>query len=460
MLDDGTTQISTISYDTTGYFKVTQISDPVGRTTSFAYSNHIDLAAISQTTAYGVQQTIAQFIYNTQHRPVFSTDAAGQTTAYAYNAAGQPTSITNPLDQKTSYQYNTTGDLMTVANANNATAASFTYDGYDRIRTYTDSEGWTATYDYDAADRTTRITYPDGTARLYTYDKLDLASFEDRQLRRWSYTHDSNRRLTSITDPLGKQTFFGYRPSNELTSLTHPKGNITAWAYDVEGRLTQKTYPDTSTVAYIYESTTSRLKSVLDALGQTKQYGYAQDNLLTSITYLNAVNATPNVAFTYDPYFTRWASMTDGTGTTTYAYVPVGSPGALQLQQANGALSDSAIAYSYDALARLASRNVAGAGAETFGYDPIGRLTNRTSDLGAFTLSYLGQTNQITQRQLANSTLSTAWTYLPNSGDRRLAGISNVGLSSIRPMAIRRHPRTLSARLARPATAQPSTRAP
>ena len=60
-----------------------------GGTQSFAYANHIDLSAISQTTAYGVQTTIAQFIYNTQHRPILYTDAAGQTTSYDYNAAGQ-----------------------------------------------------------------------------------------------------------------------------------------------------------------------------------------------------------------------------------------------------------------------------------------------------------------------------------------------------------------------------------
>ncbi|MET4391013.1 RHS repeat-associated protein [Bradyrhizobium sp. F1.4.3] len=64
-----------------------------------------------------------------------------------------------------------------------------------------------------------------------------------------------------------------------------------------------------------------------------------------------------------------------------------------------------------------------------FGYDAIDRLTSHASDLGAFTLSYLGQTGQMAQRQRASSTLSTAWTYLPNSGDRRLAGISNTGLS-------------------------------
>jgi RHS repeat-associated protein len=236
--------------------------------------------------------------------------------------------------------------------------------------------------------------------------------------------------LTSIIDPLGKQTLFAYRPSNELTGLTDPNGNLTNWSYDVQGRLTQKTYPDTSNLTYTYESTTSRLKSVLDALGQIKQYSYAQDNRLAGITYLNAVNATPNIGFSDDPYFPRRVAMTDGNGTTSYSYVPVGSLGALKLLQESGPLSNDTIGYVYDELGRLASRTVAGAGSESFGFDSIGRLTSHASDLGSFTLSYLGQTNQVTQRQLTGSTLSTAWSYLPNSGDRRLAGISNVGLSS------------------------------
>lgn len=36
----------------------------------------------------------------------------------------------------------------------------------------------------------------------------------------------------------------------------------------------------------------------------------------------------------------------------------------------------------------------------------------------------------MTQRQLSGSTLATTWSYLANSGDRRLAGISHVGLSA------------------------------
>lgn len=430
VLDDGTTQLRQYSYDTAGYFKLTQAIDPAGRTTSYAYANHIDLAAIAQTTAYGVQTMIAQFVYDTRHRPVSSTDAAGQTTSYAYNAAGQLTSVTNPLDQTTSYQYDGLGRLTAIVNANNVTAASFTYDGDDRVRTYTDSEGWTVTYDYDAADRVTALTYPDGTADRYAYDRLDLASYTDRLGRTWTYAHDADRRLTAITDPLGQPTLFGYNPSGELTSLTDPDNHTTRWSYDVEGRLTQKTYPDASTLTYAYESTTSRLHAVLDALNQTRQYSYTQDNRLAGITYLNAVNPTPNVGFTYDPYFPRLTSMTDGTGTTSHAYVPVGWLGALRLQQEQSPLPNGTIAYAYDALGRVISRSMAGAGAESFGYDALGRLVSHASDLGAFTLAYLGQTGQITGRQLAGSTLSTTWGYLPNSGDRRLASIANTGLAS------------------------------
>jgi len=438
VLDDGTTQLSQRSYDTANYFNLTQAIDPIGRTTNFAYaSNAIDLTTITQTIAGGSQATIAQFAYNTgpnctaPHRVCTYTDAAGQVTTYTYNAAGQLASVTNPLSQKTTYNYDSANNLSSITNANNLTTASFTYDSYDRIRTYTDSEGWAVTYDYDAADRITKITYPDGTTDLYTYNKLDLASYEDRLSRLWVYTHDANRRLSAITDPLGQQTQFGYNNNNELTSLTDPKSNTTQWAYDVEGRLTSKQYVDTSTLAYTYENTTSRLHSVLDALNQTKQYGYAEDNRLSGIAYLNPVNPTPNVAFAYDPYFPRRISMTDGTGTTQYSYVPIGTLGALKLQQEESPLASSAIAYAYDALGRLASRTVAGAGAESFGYDAIGRLTSHTSDLGAFALAYLGQTGQITGRSLPNpSTLATNWGYLPNSGDRRLASISNTGLDA------------------------------
>jgi RHS repeat-associated protein len=436
VLDDGTTQLYRYAYDTTGLFKRTQIIDPLGRVTTFNYANGVDLVSITRATspeqnpAGNTSTTIAQYVYDYRHRPIIYYDAAGQKTTYDYNAAGQLTSVTNPLNQTTQYQYDASYNLLTIINANSVTAATYTYDSFARVRTYTDSEGWTVTYDYDAADRTTKVTYPDGTFETYTYDRLDIVAYTDRQFRTWTYVYDANRRQTSATDPSGLQTQYAYNRNGQVTSLTDPRSNVTTWTYDVQGRLTGKQYPNTTTVTYTYENTTSRLKSITDALSQVKTYSYARDNRLAAITYTNAVNATPNVSFTWDVFFPRLVSRTDGIGTTQFAYVPVGSLGALRVQQESGPFADSAITSAYDELGRVASRTVQGAGAETFQYDAIGRLTGHTSDLGTFTLGYLGQTGQITSRQLASSTLATTWSYLTNTNDRRLAGINNVGLVS------------------------------
>jgi YD repeat-containing protein len=247
VLDDGSTQLSLTSYDTAGFFKPTQVTDPLGRVTSLSYSGHIDLASVSQTGPFGVQQTVAQFIYNTRHRPVYYTNAAGETSVYAYNAAGQLLSETNALGQVTTYNYNGTGDLLTVTNADHAVQATYTYDAFDRIESYTDSEGWTVRVAYDAADRVTSLTYPDGTADLFTYDKLDPASYKDRDGRLWTYTFDAERRLTAITDPSEHQVLLGYDEAGNVTSLTDANSNVTQWAYDLESRPTVKTYADTST---------------------------------------------------------------------------------------------------------------------------------------------------------------------------------------------------------------------
>ncbi|MBB3459336.1 YD repeat-containing protein [Rhizobium sp. BK313] len=97
------------------------------------------------------------------------------------------TSFTDALGERTTYQYDANANLASVTNANNATAASYIYDAFARVRTYTDSEGWTVTFDYDTADRITKITYPDGTSARYTYQRLEFVSYKDREERLWRY---------------------------------------------------------------------------------------------------------------------------------------------------------------------------------------------------------------------------------------------------------------------------------
>ena len=146
---------------------------------------------------------------------------------------------------------------------------------------------------------------------------------------------------------------------------------------------------------------------------------------MAGINYLNPLHPTPSVSFTYDPYFPRITGMRDGTGNTSYSYVPVGRPGALRLAQESGPLPNGKIGYLYDALGRVVSRSVGGAGPDSFAYDRIGRLLEHAGALGKFAFGYLGETGQLASRGLPGDSVVTAWSYLSNGVDRRLAAIDN-----------------------------------
>ncbi len=425
VLDDGTSQETKLTYNTQG--NVTDAIDPAARETQFAYaSNGIDVTGVKQKTSATGYSTLATMTYNTQHLPLTVTNASGQTTTYTYNSAGQPATMTDALGHVTTFNYDGQGYLTSIVNANSQTQASFTYDGDGRVASRTDSEGHTVAYQYDALDRLTLETYPDGTTRQYGWDKLDLASVTDRQGRTTSYAHDAVRQLIQITDPLQRKTKFGYYENGTRKSLTDPNGNTTSWNIDLESRVTAKLYADGKGTMNTYEATTSRLKSVKDALAQVKHYSYTIDNRLAGITYANAVSATPNVSWAYDQYFARPVSMTDGSGATAYTYQPIGALGALQLAQEDGPFNNDTIGYQYDALGRLATRTVAGS-PETFSYDTLNRLTGQGNALGSFDLGYLGQTRQLTSQMLHGGAVGTSWIYDSNENDRRLKAITNSG---------------------------------
>lgn len=458
VLDDGSTQLSQYAYNAIG--NLTSMTDPLGRTTQILYApNGIDAVTIRQKTSASGYTTIATFTYDDRHLPLTYTDAAGQTTSYSYNHAGQLLSETNPLGQTTQYEYNAYGYLLRIVNPNGKSQESYSYDGYGRIATRTDAEGHEVRYEYDSFDRVTRLIYPDGTETAYTYDRLDLVSITDREGRTTHFEYDANRQRTAVVDPMGRRTSFAYYRNGKLKSLTDGNGNVTTWLRDIQSRVTAKKYANDSQVAYAYESRTSRLKSTTDPLGQRSSRTYAKDDRLTALSYTNAVNATPGVGITWDPYFPRRTAMNDGNGATAYQYHPVGSLGALKLATEDGPFASDTIAYGYDALGRVVQRSVGGS-VEVFAYDALDREIGHSSELGSFAMTYLGETGQIATRTLVDATpftcpgsvrssqaaeqnnctgkgnaygiqklagqaFGTAWEYEDNSNDRRLKQISH-----------------------------------
>jgi RHS repeat-associated protein len=454
VLDDGTTQLSKASYNTTNTpppqtGTLASTTDPKGRSTKYTYAaNQLDLLTIQQlTTAPSTYTTIATYgSYNTLHEPQTYTDAAGQVWHMTYNAAGQITSITDPATGLTTWNYDSMGRIANVVNANTATALTYTYDSADRVATKTDSEGYMLTYGYDNLDRVTSITYPDGTTDLYDYkfqsgpnvgtQSLELRKHTDRLGRVTTYGYDADRRLTSVTEPTTatttRTTSYDYYENGTLKNITDATGNVTHWDIDSESRPVKKTYAfgtsSAQTEIYAYEAASGRLHSITDALGQVKTFTYGIDDRVTAIAYTGVVNPTPNISFTWDNFFPRITSMTDGLGTTNFAYTAIGSNGALKLASIDGPFASDVIGLTYDALGRLAGRNITG-GNETFAYDAISRLITHASPLGTHAYTYLGQTSQTATRALTGTSISTAWGYDTNANDRRLISIANSGVT-------------------------------
>ncbi len=401
-----------------------QAIDPLGRTTAYTYdpTNQIDLTEVDQQEANGATTNLAvlgKYSYNSQHLPVMSIDASGQTNTYTYNAFGQLTNVTNALGQVTTVVYSN-NFLNSVIGPTGATNATYAYDDYNRIRTVTDSEGYAVTIDYDALDRPTQVTYPDGTTEQTYYDKLDAIWTKDR-LNRWTRKYyNALRQLTAVIDPLNRVTTFNWCTCGSLASMTDPLNHATSWTYDLQGRVIQKQYDDGSTASNTYENTNSRLKSVTDARGQATIYTYNTDDTLQQISYSNAVVWTPSVTYTYDTNYNRVVTMADGTGTTTYNYNPTTNAvlGAGQLASETGPLGASTITYTYDALGRVLTRAINGV-TNSVAYDVLGRVTTISNALGAFTNSYVDVTSRLSTMTYPNGQVMTN-TYFGNLGDQRL----------------------------------------
>jgi RHS repeat-associated protein len=439
VLDDGQSQI--YAYEYNARRRMTKATDPLGRETVYVWGNNnvadadsttgtgLDLLQVKQKNG-GSHDVLASYTYNSLHRRLTSTDAAGKTTSFTYNAQGQPLTATTPEragiteNRTTTLAYDPSGYLQGITGPATGATTSFTYDGYGRTRTTTDSEGYALIFDYDGLDRLTKATYPDTTYEETVYNKLDAEKRRDR-LGRWTHVfHDALRRPVATRDAAGRTTTIQWCSCGRMDRLVDPNGNATTWEYDAAGRVSREVRADTSAREYTYETTTSRLKKVKDAKLQEIQYTYLLDNRLQQVSYPTAQIATPTVGYTYDAAFPRVATMADGTGSTGFTYHPIGSTpplGAGRLANVDGPYTNDTIGYGYDELGRVVSRTLNGV-TSTWSYDVLHRLSSQGDPIGTFTYAYVGTTSRLQTLTYPNGQTS-AYAYFPNSGDRRLQEI-------------------------------------
>lgn len=361
-------------------------TDARGNTTSYAYmANGFDLWKV--TDAKKVVQQERTYHPGTRDLAT-STDATNRMTQITYNARGQANSITNAANHTftLAYDYVTTGSkpystqrVTTFKQGSNVLSINL-FDELARTRVATDADGLTVMTELDNLDRVRKTHHPDGTFEENVWGCCYLDKQIDRLGNATTYGRDYMGRPLSVQDAAKRLVQYRYDANGSLTTLLDGMGNRTKWNYDGRGHVIKKTYADDTVCRYVYDGV-GNLKERTDAKGVTVTYGYNSNNGLEAI---GAPGISP-VNFTFDPLLDRLASMTDGTGTTSYNYDAAG-----RLTWEDGPLTADAITTEYDALGRVRTRTFNNDAATTTItlYDDLGRLQSFSGPLGTFTYGY------------------------------------------------------------------------
>jgi YD repeat-containing protein len=381
-------------------------------------------------------------IYDGAGRVLNWTDQNGVTSDNTYDSRGRLTKITtnNPggMSLVTQYQYDAVGQLKGIIKGDYA--ISFQYSAAHKLDSITDGVGNKITYAYDNGGhktdesvvdkagilrRTVQYTYdylnqlesvirPGNVTTSYTYDSVGNIASIDGPINSTSFTYDLRGLVTQkIGGSIGEVTEYAFDKSERLTDLTAGNHAHTRYVYDDLGNALQQISPDSGTTTLTYDLA-GNVKSSTDARGIVTNYTYDTLNRLTSVSY---PTSGENISYTWDiasgcAYgIGRLCQVTDGSGTTTYAYDALGNKVKETVSEAGVSYITQ---YTYDS-ANLVKTQIMPTGSTiNLIHDAAGRINAVSATYGAITTTLVGQidydagTEQITTRVLGNGVKQSA----------------------------------------------------
>lgn len=286
-------------------------------------------------------------VYDEQDLEISSTDPNGNETTYTYDADGNELTETEPSSTEGTDTYNGAGELIEESYTDGTPTVSYQYnaDGqrcwmYQGVSTASCASppSGASTYSYDSSGRLVSETNAAGGTVTYGYDASSNISCV-------SYPNASNDTCASPGSGLGV-VHYSYNDADQLSSLTNWAGDTLTFAYNGQGQeCWVSTYApgtpscdsapaesDAVTTAYSYDD----LGDVSDISTTT---GAAPTNLLdlsvgsrTADGFIETETATvgtttePTDVYQYNELDqVSSGPIVGGSGSTSYAYSPMGS---------------------------------------------------------------------------------------------------------------------------------------
>ncbi|MFE3017103.1 DUF6531 domain-containing protein [Streptomyces sp. NPDC059256] len=318
--DETTGDVTTYAYDASGALlhaanadtELTREHDAVGRVISETVNGRINVYAYDamgrrtrRTTPSGAR---SEWVHDPVGRPTVLSSGDGS-IAFVYDAAGRETerrvgdntTLTQTWDngdrlttqtlathhetesdrilQQRTYAYRTDGYLTEIRELTTG-SRHFTLDPMGRV-TSVQAHGWSEKYAYDRAGNQTHADAPyhpatgdrryEGTAirragrTTYEHDPAGRLIRKTRKLlngqtRTWTYTWNTENRLTRATTPDGEEWTYAYDPLGRRISKMSPNG--TALTFTWEGTcLVEQLASDGTATTWDYAPGTHRLVS-------------------------------------------------------------------------------------------------------------------------------------------------------------------------------------------------------
>ncbi|WP_231112048.1 RHS repeat-associated core domain-containing protein [Stenotrophomonas maltophilia] len=384
--------------------QVTQVTDPKGLHTTYAYNGFGDL-----TGQVSPDSGASSFTVDAAGNRKTATDARGVTATYHYDALNRLIGIAYPdpnLDIGYSYDVAPAacaaderfakGRLGQVLHANGST--QYCHDRFGQVTRKVQTVNGVATtlrYAYSKSGRLTALTYPDGSVADYVRDTQGRISQigltrpgQARQIvvnnvtyaafgpaTGWTYGNgrqlqrplDLDYRPQAVHDPAagGLSLGYGYDPVGSITELKNGAGSsvLAKYAYDALGRLTQTQDGTTGTPieTYAYDATGNR--TALTTSAGTASYTYPATS--------HRLTAVDGEARNHDA-----AGNTTSIGSKTFTYSDANRMNAVK--QGDAALES----YGYNHRGERVLRSPSGGAAQITLYDESGQWLGNYSATG------------------------------------------------------------------------------
>jgi RHS repeat-associated protein len=455
----------TRTYDARG--QVLSETDPLGRTTDYAYTAAGYLATVTAPPdAVGGPRAVTTYTYDAAGRLIRMRDPRGIETAYAWDVRGRlvVTTYADTSQERTIYGVGADANLPIETIDRNGNRTIFTYDAAGRrVATARYAPQATAPISLETCtylvgtDREETCTRDGDTTRTVFGDRnramARIVSPRFGVELRSEFAYDLNDRRVSATDAYGRRTFEVYdsvgravRTVRELViggvpagadlatlariaganppyviddrtydrsglvlTSTDPRGVVATMSYDTRRRLVAQTVASgtalAATTAWTYDAVGNRLSQTSPA-GRVVAWTWTGRNLKATETEGSGAEAATTI-YTYT-LNAKIASVTDARGaTTTYTY---------------GGCCDRLVAI----------QDPAGF-TTSFTYDPVGNRTQVTQQAGILPAILLTTTTAYDARNRVLSVTNpaqeaTTYAYIEDAA--ALPGATGLGLGA------------------------------